>query len=385
MVFVAPRYPYPPERGDQRRVLHLLKGLARHFDIDLVCFGSGPPLPFPGVRVAHIQRTPGAVLAANVRHPDPRLPVQTRLYLDRRMVNEVSDAIARSRPSVIHITLSRLGAYLPVAGPAHRHIDLVDALSVNMASRATATSWPLRFPLQLEARLIGRYESVLACQADTYSLVAEADRRAARGLGSAAIIPNGVDPEEFPYRPPVERSARLVFFGNLGYFHNVEPARFLACEVLPRVRGEIPDATLALVGYRPAAALRSLATLPGVDLVGPVDRMCDELHRGAVAVLPMFSGSGVKNKVLEAFSAGTPVVTNTLGIAGVAGANRGEHHVAAEGPSGLAAACVDLIRHPEKGLAISANARRLVQDRYSWDAQVAALMTLYRSGKRFMG
>ncbi len=47
------------------------------------------------------------------------------------------------------------------------------------------------------------------------------------GLDPAAVIPNGVDLDRC--RPaPDRRSPAFLFFGNLGYFHNVEPARFVA-------------------------------------------------------------------------------------------------------------------------------------------------------------
>jgi len=73
---------------------------------------------------------------------------------------------------------------------------------------------------------------------------------------------------------------------------------------------------LRLVGDRPSAMVRRLAGLDGVDVVGAVARMNDELHRAAVALVPMTTGTGMKNKLLEAFSAGTPVVTNSRGALG---------------------------------------------------------------------
>ncbi|MGH3994448.1 MAG: glycosyltransferase family 4 protein, partial [Pseudonocardiaceae bacterium] len=118
----------------------------------------------------------------------------------------------------------------------------------------------------------------------------------------------------FPFRVPPDEPGPLLFFGNLGYFHNVEPACFGAREVLPRVRRELSHTQLRIAGARPAGAVSELDRLPGVDVVGPVDDMACELHRAGVALLPMFSGSGVKNKVLEAFCSGTPVVTNGAGI-----------------------------------------------------------------------
>jgi glycosyltransferase involved in cell wall biosynthesis len=211
---------------------------------------------------------------------------------------------------------------------------------------------------------------------DSASLVSEADR-AAGGLERAAVIPNGVDRELFPFRDTADRPPALLFFGNLGYFHNVEPARFVAEQVLPLVRREVPGATLRIAGARPAAAVRRLARLDGVELAADVPSMAAELHRAAVAVLPMFSGSGMKNKVLEAFCAGTPVVTNAAGIAGVTGAEPERDHLSAEGPGPLADACVRLLRDPGERVRLATAALALVEERFTWERQVDALLGLY--------
>jgi glycosyltransferase involved in cell wall biosynthesis len=105
--------------------------------------------------------------------------------------------------------------------------------------------------------------------------------------------------------------------------------------------------------------------------------MAAELHGAAVAVLPMFSGSGMKNKVLEAFCAGTPVVTNRSGIAGVTGAEAGRDHLSAEGAADIAAATARLLLDAAERSRLASAALALVEDRFTWRRQVDALMALY--------
>src|ERR1700681_3815103 len=367
ILFLAPRYPAPAWRGDQRRVLDLLRELRRHAAITLLTFGAPreDALPFDGIRVRTIRPSPLGRVAANLAHPDPRLPLQVRLYLDRAMANACAEELERGT-DVVHVKLARMGPYLPPPGPWHRHIDLIDALSLNMKTRAAASPEPVRAAIAAEARLMEAYEAALVAAADSASLVAEADRHGARGLATAVVIPNGVDLAAFPFAEPPQGNAALLFFGNLGYFHAIEPARRLATEVLPLVRREVPGTTLRLVGARPAAAVRALAELEGVELVGPVERMVDALHAAAIAAVPSYTGSGMKNKVLEAYAAGIPVVTNALGIEGIEGAQPGRDHSRAESPQELAAACVALLRDPAARVRQATAARALVETRYSW-------------------
>jgi glycosyltransferase involved in cell wall biosynthesis len=383
VLFLAPRYPHPAHRGDQRRVLHLAQGLARHADVTLVCFafGEGQARPVGGLRTRTVTAGVTDRVLANLRAPDPRLPLQARMFLSQRMRAVVTEEL-QGRPDVVHVTLSRLGPYLPPAGPWHRHLDLIDAVSLNMATRARSSRGPSGWPFALEAGLLARYEARCAELADSCSVVSEDDRLRGRGLARATVVPNGVDTDAFAYRSPRQRPPTLLFFGNLGYFHNAEPARFVAAEVFSRVRRELPEARLQIAGARPAPAVRALGELDGVSVLGPVASMADQLHRAAVAVVPMFSGSGIKNKVLEAFSAGTPVVANQRGILGVDGARDGEHYLGGETADELARACLELLRDGERRETLANLARALVSERYSWEHQVQRLLTLYAGGSR---
>jgi len=377
ILVVAPRYPHPATRGDQRRVLELLRVLRHRADVRLVTLGGGPPLPFDGVGV-HVVR-PGVLtrIAENLRRPDPLTPGQVRLFLDARMRRAVERETVAFAPNVVLVNLSRVWPAAPPEGRAHRHLDLVDSLALNMATKAQALRGPLRWAHLVEGALVGRWEARAVARADTASLVAEADRRGGPGLGRVSVVPNGVDAGAFPFAPAQGRAPVLTFFGNLGYFHAQEPARRAAEEVLPRVRRVIPDARLRLVGARPSAAVQALGRLDGVTVTGPVDDMGAELRAAAVAVLPAFTGSGMKNKVLEAFCSGAAVVANRLGVEGIEGAVAGEHYLVGEDADALAAACVTLLRDAGRRAEVAEAARALVEERHTWERRAEQLLALW--------
>jgi glycosyltransferase involved in cell wall biosynthesis len=379
ILVVAPRYPFPPWRGDQVRVFQLARALVANgaTKVKVVAFGEldAPPLP-RGIESRIVETSAMRRLAANLR-ARPFLPGQVRLFLDGAMARAMAEEIEDWRPDVLHVTLARMGTYMPTSASFHRHVDFVDSLALNMRTRAAARRGLARAAFSVESRLMLAYEGRLAAAADSCSVVSEADR-SMPGLERAAVVPNGVDPEAFPFRPPDdEQKPVLAFFGNLGYFHNVEPARFLAEHVLPRVRRQQPAAVLRLVGARPAPAVRKLAELDGVVLAADVPDMSAELSGASVALLPSFSGSGIKNKVLEAFCLGLPVVANPLGIQGVAGAVAGAHYLEAEGAEATASAALRAIADVELRSRLATAAHQLVLDRYTWERQAARMLYIY--------
>ena len=376
VLFLAPRHPNRPWRGDQVRAHHLSRQLADLTDVRLVCFGADDE-EIDGVSVRTVRPTAAGRLVANLSRPSPAVPGQVRVFLDAGMTAAIRLEMARFRPDVLHVTMSRMGPYMREARHCHRHLDLMDSMKLNMATRADRSAAVAGAAFRLEARLVGRYEARLAAAADSVSVIAEADRRAL-GLDRAVVIPNGVELGEFPFSEPVDRPPVVLFFGNLGYFHNTMAVRFLTTEVMERLRGLVPAATLQLAGARPTRAIRQLAATRGAELIANPVEMVPVLHGAAVAAIPMLSGSGMKNKVLEAFSAGLPVVTNHLGIGGIDGAVPGTHFLLAEGPEETARSVGTLLGNPDERARLARAARKLVVERYSWRRQAEALLALYR-------
>lgn len=363
------------------RAYHLARALRAHGEVRIACFGPEDAPAIDGVGQRSVTRGGVSTLAANLAAPDPRLPAQVRMFLDRRMHAAVRAELESFRPDVLHIVLARMAPYSHGAPPGvHVHLDFVDALSLNMASRAAGSRFPASAAFGLEARLMARYEASAARAAATASVVSERDRLASPGLASAVVIPNGVAVDELAYEEPADRPPVALFFGNLGYFHNVAPARLAALDVLPLLRRAVPGASLRIAGARPAAQVAELGRLDGVEVAPDVPSMAAELHRAAVALVPASSGSGIKNKVLEAFAAGTPVVTNASGIDGVVGARDGEHYLAAEGPDAMAEATARLLADPDERVRLATAARALVEREYSWDSRVRTLLELYELG-----
>jgi glycosyltransferase involved in cell wall biosynthesis len=152
---------------------------------------------------------------------------------------------------------------------------------------------------------------------DRVVMVTESDAQAVRAIAPELplrVITNGVDVGELP-DGPVD-AHRVVFHGVLRYPPNLRTAMRLARRVMPLVRKRVPEASLILVGRDPPAEVVSLGSLPGVEVVGEVPDVVPWLAGSRVYACAIDSGTGVKNKVLEAFAAGVPVVSTALGVQG---------------------------------------------------------------------
>jgi sugar transferase (PEP-CTERM/EpsH1 system associated) len=378
------RIPVPPWRGDQVRAMHHLRLLAPRHEITCCVLVLGSPaaedqaaLAALGVQVEVVRLGVAGALPSLARGlvGDPR-PFQTLLFARSQARARVARLCAAGRFDVVHAQLVRTAAYLPATPPVV--IDLIDALSENFARRARREHrlWAPFFAW--EARRLRRCEAELVRRGPPCLVVSERERESLGGSGNVHVVPNGVDAAAFAYRADGRPPARLVFGGNLGYFPNVDAARWLAEDVLPRVHAAVPEAELRLAGARPVRAVRALARRPGVSLAPSVPALAPELAGATVAIVPLRAGSGLQNKVLEAMAVGTPVVATPQATSGLA-VVPGEHLLVASDAAELAAATVSLLRDPARGRALARAARALVERRYRWEDSAAAVEAAWRA------
>ena len=183
------------------------------------------------------------------------------------------------------------------------------------------------------------------------------------------VIPNGVDLTQFPYRSIDPGGHTLIFAGAMNNLPNIDAARFLSLQILPPLQQRYPDATLTLVGASPVPSVLALGKLPGIQVVGRVQRVAEYLHQAAVCVVPMRIGFGIKNKTLEAMAAGTPVVASDRGLEGlvVDGGPQPRRALRANKVHEYVEAITSLFENHQLRQDLSVSARSLVESQYTWD------------------
>jgi len=116
-------------------------------------------------------------------------------------------------------------------------------------------------------------------------------------------------------RPHAERHD-LVFIGGFGHPPNSDAIRWVAHELLPRMRKDMPDMRLHVLGDMPETARRELAT-PGLEFHGRVLDLAPWLDSCLASLAPLRFGAGVKGKINMAMSYGVPVVATPIAAEGM--------------------------------------------------------------------
>ena len=188
------------------------------------------------------------------------------------------------------------------------------------------------------------------------------------------VVENGVDTDYFAFRPRLAlEPPNVVFVASLAYRPNERAALRLIREIMPKVRESVPQARLWLVGGGPSPALETEHDGRLTIVTGRVEDVRPYLDMAAVACMPLTSGSGTKYKLLEALSAGVPVVCTSLTLDGLEGIVPGRHVLARDDDEGLAEGVLAWLKgNPPPSQSVE-DARRVVESRYTWDRNLEKL------------
>lgn len=221
---------------------------------------------------------------------------------------------------------------------------------------------------RLQRECAGRVDHVVVCSDLDVSRSGCAN---AVRIGNGASARAGVDHDRARLRGEVPT---VLFVGALDYEPNAEAVEWFVREVLPLVREQVPTATVRIVG-RGGARVGWVRTEPGVELIGAVEDLSEQLDAADAAVVPIRVGAGTRLKVVEALANRLPLVTTAVGCEGIA-VRDGEHALIRDDAEGFAAACVSVLTDAALRQRLADAGAELFAQRYDWDrveAQVAEL------------
>lgn len=169
----------------------------------------------------------------------------------------------------------------------------------------------------------------------------------------------GIATSRYQFQTDGREPCTMLFLGSFRHPPNQEALDWFTNQALPAVLRQSPNARLVIVGADapPRHSLPDLAN--NIELRGFVEDVREPLGRYAVFVCPILSGSGMRVKLLEAFSAGIPVVSTRIGAEGLT-ATDGDICALADDPAEFARKIVELFTDSEKARVLAERARERV-------------------------
>lgn len=273
------------------------------------------------------------------------------------------DAAILDRHHVAGHWLPLLRAFAPQATIVFDTVDLHFVREQREAALRDST------PLRRRARATRRRELRLVTAADVCWVVSEREQALLHELAPQArvlVLSNIVDAVE--QSAPFASRHGLLFVGGHRHPPNGDAVWWLLRDIFPRIRRQLPEVQLHLVGADPPAEVdTAAAAVGGIHVHGHVPDLMPLLDGCRIALAPLRFGAGVKGKINQSMAHGLPVVATACAVEGMH-LRDGEDVLVADDAEAFAAAVVRLYRDPELWARLSCNGVENVRAHFSADA-----------------
>jgi len=385
--WVSSSLPYLPSRGGFRiSGANLIQRLSRHHEIDLISILRDDDAD----HIAWTEKYCARLRAIPLRSrslPARAVNFLSTYALGKQMVCRpelqaaVTSGFELRKWDVLHVEGGFVGGIVPAGLPLAKVLSVHDA-EVLRAREMLNCKLTVRQRMDYTIRKFteSRYERLVYPRFERCVLFADRDCEFNRRLIPKAqftVIPNGIDLDFYMPQPVQKEPHTLVFHGHLSYPPNVQAALEFANDVFPLIRSQLPDAMFHLVGAAPTPEIQELASREGIRLSANLPDLRSALCSAQVYVCPVRFGTGIKNKILEAMALSLPIVGYPGSTAGI-DCISGEHLFVVKRPEEFAAQVMTLLRNADLGRRIAQAGRRLVEEKYSWDARALEYEQLYR-------
>jgi polysaccharide biosynthesis protein PslH len=378
ILYITPYWPEEAASAGELRALHIARGLQEVGDLEVaVVYAEGQDreraersdIEFKVACRLQVQPHPNIGFGQKLRWTlNPRAIYPHGQGVDGAALQQVM-RIAKQFDMLWFFKL-RTANMFPRWSWSRSVLDIDDMPSI-YAQSVWKTTRRLRERLLAARQVFGwrRRDKLLGERFTVLGICSEADKHYLQKLGVEAalhVIPNGF---ECPRVMPIRKLAKPPRIGFIGVFNrshpNLDGIQWFASRCWPRIKQEIRDARLRLLGRDSDGPLKPEG--PDIDGLGWVENAAEEIATWSASVVPIRVGSGTRGKIAHAFSLKCPVVSTALGAYGYDVAD-GRELFFADSAEAFANACVRAIRQPVEAAKMAEQAWRQFQNRWTWDA-----------------
>jgi polysaccharide biosynthesis protein PslH len=375
ILVITTRFPFPIVRGDIRRLYHHIAYLGKHHEIYLMALIDHNEQKKwikelePYCKDVQTFLLPKFLSYFNVIISLlTKYPAQMHYFYSNAFRQLVNRVVELNEIDVGYVFLLRSVTAIKDIKNIPLVLDYQDCFSENMRQRGRRShNFIIRGLWNIEAAKTMYWEKNAAKVFQKRTVISEIDRLLLPEKEDVIVLPNGVDCKKFiPALINQRGKMELLFHGNMSYFANIEAVKAFCLEVWPSVKRKFPDVRFTIVGDCPVPEVLKLQEDPSITVTGFVESLVPYLQHATIGVYYMVNGTGMQNKILEAMASGLPVVTTSYGVHGLA-QDKEKFLRIADTKKEFIEQIISLLRDEDMRINLSINARRYVEDKYSWE------------------
>ena len=187
------------------------------------------------------------------------------------------------------------------------------------------------------------------------------------GIDSSVLIPNAKNLEH----------PSLFHIGSLEWTPNQEGLVWFLDNCWNAIHIKYPTLKFYVAGRNAPLWLQKKLEAPNVVFEGEVTDAYEFMNSKSIMVAPLYSGSGMRIKIIEGMALGKPIVTTPVGTEGIS-TTSGKNIIVADDAAGFNKAIFELIEKRDYFDAISKNAIEFIHEKFDNLKSAGALVDFYK-------
>jgi len=187
------------------------------------------------------------------------------------------------------------------------------------------------------------------------------------GIDSSVLIPNSKNLEH----------PTLFHIGSLEWSPNQEGLIWFFENCWDKIIAKYPDLKFFVAGRNAPAWFQKKLDLPNVVFIGEVEDAYEFINSKSIMIVPLFSGSGMRIKIIEGMALGKPIVTTPVGTEGIS-TTSDKNIIITNGVNGFVDSISQLIEDREYFDSIGKNAIEYINENFDNLSSAGSLIEFYK-------
>lgn len=388
---LSPQFPFPLSDGGKISIANMTRALVNSScEVHVFCLVHTMPTDkqirsfeqYTGAKCSCIlhntRNTPIAILTSLF---DDQAPLYIRKHRSLELKHAIKLALDNESFDAIlcdHTAMAEIGLFASELSDIPCIVRMHNIEHVIWERYADQLSMfdPRKWFTQSQANKLRNMEIHLCSKVKHLAMITELDIERISSLHSAisaSYIPVGVDVDVFKPMHVCKSIHDLIHATTYDWIHNVEALNWFIAEILPEIQKRF-STELVLLGKHMPEHFKN-GTIPGLIGKGYVEDINTELNKASIYIAPLFVGGGIRIKILEAMSAGLPVIASPVSAEGIM-AKREDGLIICSTKEEWILEIFNLMDNPIISQQSGNNARLFIEKNHSWEFSAHKVMHL---------
>lgn len=392
VLFICSKSPYPPREGGSIATYNLIKGLMdKGVKVKVLCI-STPKMPVQlkdipdsfreqtGFDFFHINTMPGVVGA--LKNLFTSQSYHLTRFFHHGFASLIENTLKQEQFDVIQFESLFVAPYLNTVRKFSKVPILLRAHNVEHVIWERIASQDKnvfrKMYLRLQASRLKSFEIEAFNRFDGLAAITPEDAAYMKDNACrkpVSVIPFGIDTTNLSLTRTEIEIPSVFFIGSLNWLPNTDGLRWFINEVWPALHRQFPNLIFYVAGRHCPDWLKDLK-VPQVIVTGEVEDAVAFMASKSIMVVPLFSGSGMRVKIIEGMYAGNCIISTTLGAEGIS-YTKGKHLHIADNAAEFINILAQCINNPVACAETGRHASQLVKQSYSSHVIIPKLIGFY--------